>query len=717
MIRKWLMTGLAAVLGCGGTANAIEAAGSDAGPVVEAAVDAPIEESAPPDAAPALWQKSTKITRHDAKPGDRLGESVAASDRWVFASSLMRGADGRQRSVVHAFERLNSGTYVRRNTIVIAEASGGLRPSQVAAIAADGDRLWVLERNVREGARLLEFQWTGHRFLWSKDRRLGDDACRVAADRDDVIVTGTVLSVAYSRTSFERSWAVETPTESGACPNVGLGALDVVFAWSANTTSVVVRERSTGAQTLLALSPGARGEVDVVLMGRDIALATLRFGDPVTFLRRTEHGSFDRGHLPSPDRMVADGGSRCESCLIRAMGDRLLLVERDSGRAVALARQGTEWSPAFRLDLGREHIRNLATTSDRIALGEPEADWAGEESGGVTMTDVNWTTATFSNRVILTASDAPGGFGKHVAWQADRLALDTSAVVLFADPQSPMGDPLEIFEGRKIVRGTERVLVLANTYVSVARRQGELWTAPQPLKIDVPPYHPAFATSFDGTHIAVLSPATYSAPTEPDAYVTMHRVTDRSVEQIAKFSIPATPPTAGEVAVSGRVVVARVERELRSFSEQSGTFRADPLFDDALLPITLPRTFALHQGRAVVCGEDASGAPAVVLLQHRDGAFRHEGVLAGERCSRVAVEGDRIALLRPEGETRDGTLVIYERSDGAFRKVAERTSNPTTSPSGFGDQIAIHGNFIAVTAPSDRNGGRLGGGAVYLFER
>jgi hypothetical protein len=85
----------------------------------------------------------------------------------------------------------------------------------------------------------------------------------------------------------------------------------------------------------------------------------------------------------------------------------------------------------------------------------------------------------------------------------------------------------------------------------------------------------------------------------------------------------------------------------------------------------------------------------------------------------VAMDGDRaiIGAYGDNGGASDtGAAYVFERSGGTWSQVQKLASFDVVGSSGFGQEVAIHGDVVVVGAP-DAPGGAPNSGAVYVFER
>jgi hypothetical protein len=93
---------------------------------------------------------------------------------------------------------------------------------------------------------------------------------------------------------------------------------------------------------------------------------------------------------------------------------------------------------------------------------------------------------------------------------------------------------------------------------------------------------------------------------------------------------------------------------------------------------------------------------------------------SGDVLGRCSVDGDRIAAGAPRadrlvGGHEEGAAFLFERTGGAWAQTAQLTSDDPTLSWGFGWEVALSGDTLAVSAPVD-SFGVPGGGTVHVFE-
>ncbi|MBT8452342.1 MAG: hypothetical protein KJO40_10280 [Deltaproteobacteria bacterium] len=151
------------------------------------------------------------------------------------------------------------------------------------------------------------------------------------------------------------------------------------------------------------------------------------------------------------------------------------------------------------------------------------------------------------------------------------------------------------------------------------------------------------------------------------------------------------PPWNPSVEVFRRTVGgwAKVQ-ELTASREVPGRFVTDIAFD----------------GKTIVVG--SNGGERVFVFEDKDGAFEETQVLERVPDSdpygfglEVEVSGDRIAVTAP-GTERDGRVFIYERQGGAWVRTAMPDPLNFRDVIEWGSTIALRGSRLVVGAPFER---------------
>lgn len=84
----------------------------------------------------------------------------------------------------------------------------------------------------------------------------------------------------------------------------------------------------------------------------------------------------------------------------------------------------------------------------------------------------------------------------------------------------------------------------------------------------------------------------------------------------------------------------------------------------------------------------------------------------------VAIEGNTIAIGDNFNSSQSGAVYVYTRSGTTWTQQAKLSSGQTQFGSQFfGEYVALSGNTLLVSAPSDLENGVSGAGAVYVFTR
>jgi hypothetical protein len=724
--KGWAAVVIACVVACGGTVNVVE----------PGATEEPNSNGSP-------WRLVRKVTRNEHTAGARLGEHVAVTQRWAFASMRINPELGFRSDAISTFHRTGTAGFVRWSRI------GARRHTLVIALGAVDDVLYALLEE-DGGRRIRRYAWNGTDFEETGAIDVAADACDLAVDDEVVVVAGKRRSAVLMRATLATAWTVDTPatlefegwTPTEICPSVALGRTEIAFAL--DSQRLLVQNRATRALSEVGTGrPRLTEPPSVAFVDRDLFVA----GDPsypaVQTVRARDDGSREVTAFRDATRSIREGGAQCESCSVVAVGGLPVLVDRADGSVFAFRRSGGDYSSwsRSRTSSSPGSSRALAATNDTLLVGLPFDERLGTETGVV---DAFVSTGLPELNAVpdgpLSAADALLGFGDQVAWLGDHALVRSGHALLALDAKESVHDVLAPASASSwpvpyvtVVASGE--LVAFNTatessVVQLARRGGESWTDPLRVVPELPtPRRAPARFALNGDLLAILSPPHGPTDGRPrESFVTFHRITANGASQVAQFALPDEPRevVSGNdrlIAVSDSIVLTFVKKpnSLRAFVSKGGGFEVESVSVEEIAPVREPLAIAVDQGLAAIC--DESGA--IPILEYDGRRLRRTATLEGERCVQIAIAGGRVAFIRPpstnkdvrDDATRAPTLVVYERIDGVFRKIAERTPTSSTTPSGFGAWLAFSGDRIAVSAPGERQANRVGGGAVYLYER
>jgi hypothetical protein len=81
----------------------------------------------------------------------------------------------------------------------------------------------------------------------------------------------------------------------------------------------------------------------------------------------------------------------------------------------------------------------------------------------------------------------------------------------------------------------------------------------------------------------------------------------------------------------------------------------------------------------------------------------------------AAVVGAKLAEV--DGNAHQGAVYVFERMDGVWTEQQKLTASDGAKQDTFGSAVAIEGDTVMVSAPSDDIGGNSGQGSIYVFVR
>jgi hypothetical protein len=138
---------------------------------------------------------------------------------------------------------------------------------------------------------------------------------------------------------------------------------------------------------------------------------------------------------------------------------------------------------------------------------------------------------------------------------------------------------------------------------------------------------------------------------------------------------------------------------------------------------------ALDGNRALIGADQATWGPGSAYVFLRSGALwveeqklvSSDGGFDDRFGGSVGLDGDTAVvgakLAEVDGNDHQGAVYVFERVDGAWIEQQKLIAADGAKQDIFGTAVAIEGDTVMVSAPSDDIGANLGQGSVYVFVR
>jgi hypothetical protein len=163
------------------------------------------------------------------------------------------------------------------------------------------------------------------------------------------------------------------------------------------------------------------------------------------------------------------------------------------------------------------------------------------------------------------------------------------------------------------------------------------------------------------------------------------------------------------------------------FGRSDGAWRREATLETGESAIDRFGSAVAVDGETVLVGAPSAGGPTgdgrASLFERVDGAWQQVATLtpppAVEAFGRAVGLTDDLAVVggrRTGGETC-GIALVFERSDGRWRRVAELTAARDDCIDGFGTTLSVDRWMVLVGAPTETNGDGVDAGAAYVFDR
>ncbi|WP_419931727.1 fibronectin type III domain-containing protein [Candidatus Poriferisodalis sp.] len=657
----------------------------------------------------AMWNQVAKLTASDAAVGDRFGSSVAIDGDTVVVAAVLDEHGGAASGSVYVFTKPASGWVTTSGNVKLTAADAATSDSFGYSVAIDGDTIIAgapdSDDNGSNSGSVYVFTkpasgWvttSGNVKLTAADATAGDsfgwsvgvdgDTIAVSASHDDADVSGVDSGSVYVFTKPASGWV----TTSG---NVKLTAADAA------------------AGDRLGYSVAISGDtIAVAADGDDDDIGGVDSGSVYVFTKPASGWVTTSGNVKLTAADAAAGDRLGYSVAIS--GDTILAgaihdddAGSDSGSAYVFTKPAGGWATASKgvrlaaADATRGDLFGLsvALDGDTVVAGAPWDHDSGRRSGSVYIFHASgWTAVADSARGEANAGSHTvtgllngARYDFRVRARNSVGASDPSATVT-AVPGVP-----ERPAGLTTVSARNAGVTLSWDNPSDATISGyeyEFRAEIAGLSATDAAAHDEFgsSTAMDGNTMVVGTPGDDSR--RGAAYVYSKEAGAWS--QVAKLTATdgaAGDRFAGSVAIAGDTIVIGASRD-----------------DDG----------GLDSGSAYVFTKPASGwatTSGTVKLTAADAAA--DDLFGGS----VAIDGDTIvvgARWDDDGGSDSGSAYVFTKPASGWASASsdvKLTAAAGAAHTWFGSSVAIDGDTLVAGAPYDRDGGPFSG-AVYVFTK
>lgn len=412
----------------------------------------------------------------------------------------------------------------------------------------------------------------------------------------------------------------------------------------------------------------------------------------------------------------------------------------DRGAVYLLARQGRGWRPHSKLtgpDSGERFGAAVSLSSGRLLIGSPSADDGGSNSGRVSLFSLNgdqWLLDTEENgdaagdalgsAVALTSTQAIAG-----APFADAGGSDAGIAKVWTLSSSGFTSGLTLSAstaqaganyGSHIAANADHLAIASPGIQTV---YGYSWSGQWSDEVS------ESAGSFTGFGSAIAVHGNYMAVGAPDsgtgtAYV--YEISTSALNETVALSYPTSGGNAGaSIALTSDTLI------VGSPNSNSAWVVSDVLTSPTLTTVSGSPGFGFSvaaSGDAAVIGQttgaDAGSVWTVDLNApakdaELSAALPSGGVNDGFGQS-VAIDGDWAAIGAPDSDAggfNAGSVDVFQRGGTGWTHAQSLASSTPTGSERFGASVAIDGSVLAVGAPGAKVTPPTGSavGAVHLF--
>ena len=314
-----------------------------------------------------------------------------------------------------------------------------------------------------------------------------------------------------------------------------------------------------------------------------------------------------------------------------------------------------------------------------------------------------------------------------------------------ADPADLFGSAVAIDENTLVVGApyddTDTVSEAGSAFVYV--RTGSEWTLQEKLVADTMVYRAHFGASVSVSGNTIIVGAPHDDTGTGLAYVFVR--SDGAWTQQAKLMVPnasSSDPVATAVAVHGNTAVvsskfgknsATVQTGIVCLYSRSGTTWSSAVTvqaSDGAAHDTFGYSLALGQDRLVVGSPwaDAAGpvadAGAVYIFQKTGGVWTQSAKLVRASATAtdllgfsVGLDADTLVAGAPGTSTRQGRVITFVNSSGAWSQQAEVLASDGWLNNGLGSTAAVAGDIMIAGCPNSNSADPESRRCAYVFKR